>query len=227
MAAPLKFPGRNMFDVVTESLFGNAQVVRSLPNYERHVYLTFDDGPHPEVTPRVLDILDEHSAKATFFVVATVAEKFPNIVREILLRGHALGNHSYDHKYGPLFLKEPGIRLWIERSEDILRHVSGQGSVGFRPPNGVITPHLLRASHSLGLPVYLWNCRFFDTVRAWQKTHALKTLRRLESGDILLLHDRQSLKRHDEFLKTLQEFLLQGKKSNWSFERLPKKKEYT
>lgn len=214
-----------MFDVVTEFFFGKQHVLRSIKNSSKALYLTFDDGPHGDFTLKVLDVLERANAKATFFMIAQKAQEQKAVVQEVVARGHRLGNHSLDHNHSVFFSNQDAIRHWIESSEHVLREVSQIDTVGFRPPNGVLTPHLLKATEQLKIPVYLWNRRFFDTVKMWSEKSALKALSHLKSGDIILLHDRQKTHRENEFLKTLKTFLSSAKQKGFRFEPLPYSKE--
>lgn len=166
--------------------------VRRRPAEGREIYLTFDDGPHPEVTPRVLDVLEEHHAKATFFLVGDQVGRHLSIAQEIVKRGHSIGNHSNDHDYRHYFHGERHLRDWVERSQQELQQRLGVKLVGFRPPAGVVTPPLVRAVRSLGLPLILWSRRFFDTRFAFTPARALRAARTAAAGDIFLLHDRNN-----------------------------------
>ena len=179
---------------------------------ERDIYLTFDDGPDPESTPQVLDILDANTAKASFFVVAKFAEKNPDLLREIRRRGHAVGNHSADHTYHNFFASSSRLRDWVENSEKRISNIIGESTVGFRPPAGVVTPPLIRVLEDLEMPLFLWSHRFFDTQRPFTNSHAQSSLKSLQPGSIILLHDRQRPARLSGFLRTLS-FYLQSLKS--------------
>lgn len=166
--------------------------LRRLPAKQREIYLTFDDGPHPEVTPRLLDLFDELNAKSTFFLVGEHVRRHRTIAERIVARGHAVGNHSGDHAYHHYFRGQRHLRAWVERSQDELTNALGVKLVGFRPPAGVLTPPLVRAVKSLGLPLILWSRRFFDTRFAFTPKRATRAAVSAVPGDIFLLHDRNN-----------------------------------
>ena len=107
------------------------------------VCLTFDDGPHPEYTPRLLDLLSRLGVRATFFLVGQEAERFPSIVRQIAEEGHVVGNHTYEHREATLISSESFLAE-VLRASDYLGELSGQKVDLFRPPHGRLTiPKLL------------------------------------------------------------------------------------
>jgi peptidoglycan/xylan/chitin deacetylase (PgdA/CDA1 family) len=181
-------------------------MLRRVPSHARSVFLTFDDGPDPVGTPAVLEILRKHGARATFFVVASKVKAHPELLREILRAGHAVGNHSLDHKYHHFFRGAERLKDWISSAEKELRK-EGAAPVGFRPPAGIVTPHLVRAARSLDSPLVMWNERFFDAVLPWGERRARRSAARLEGGSIVLLHDRQTAGRVNAFCKTLDTYL--------------------
>jgi peptidoglycan/xylan/chitin deacetylase (PgdA/CDA1 family) len=153
------------------------------------VAITFDDGPDPEVTPRVLDLLDAHGAAASFFCVGERAAASPGLVREIVRRGHSVENHSHRHStgfgwYGPWRLARE-----LEGAQAALAAAAGVAPAFFRAPFGTRNPLLDRTLARLGLRLVSWTRRGYDTVDA----DAPRVLRRLAdglaAGDVLLLHD--------------------------------------
>ena len=166
------------------------------------LYLTFDDGPDPDSTPEVLDALQERGMKATFFVVAEHARKTPALLARIVNEGHAIGNHSLDHTYRRLFRGKAALKGWVEDAEKILGDLIGKPTIGFRPPNGILTPELKRALNELQMPIVYWNVRFYDTLFAWTEKKALRSLDKTEAGSIVLLHDRQNQDKLPLFLRT-------------------------
>ena len=152
------------------------------------IALTFDDGPDPDVTPRVLDLLDAANARATFFCIAERAARHPELCREIVRRGHAVENHSRGHQPTFPMLGLGGIRNEIASAQRTLAEVAGKPPRFFRPPAGLRNPLLDPVLHDLGLRLVSWTRRGFDTRRdAAFVTERL--LRGLAAGDILLLHD--------------------------------------
>lgn len=212
-----------MFDVVSEFFFKADHVHRSLPQNKNTIYLTFDDGPNGSFTENILDILDAQNAKATFFTIANRAKEQGTILRSMCARGHRIGNHSLDHDHRKFFLKHASMSTWIQTSESILQDLCGENTVGFRPPNGVLTPHVLSATKELEIPIYLWSHRFFDTLTSWDEKKALHSLKHLQGGEIFLLHDVQKQKYQAEFLKTLDFFMKAATIKGLQFQSLPQR----
>ena len=153
------------------------------------IALTFDDGPDPEVTPQVLDLLDAAGARATFFCIAERAERHPELCREIARRGHAVENHSRGHQPTFPMLGLGGIRREILAAQATLAELAGRKPRFFRPPAGLRNPLLDPVLHDLGLRLVSWTRRGFDTRRAESELVAGRLLDGLAAGDILLLHD--------------------------------------
>jgi peptidoglycan/xylan/chitin deacetylase (PgdA/CDA1 family) len=156
------------------------------------VALTFDDGPHPEVTPAVLDLLDQARARATFFCVGRRAEAHPNIVAAIRERGHGVENHTYSHPNGFAFNGPGGLRREIQRAQAAIERSGGGQPHFFRPPAGIQNPWLSVVLARTGLSLVSWTRRGFDTVTHDGTRVAARLGRRLSGGDILLLHDASS-----------------------------------
>lgn len=153
------------------------------------IALTFDDGPDPEVTPKVLEMLDAHGARATFFCIAERAAEQPELVREILRRGHAVENHSRTHRATFPMLGLGGIRREITGAQHVLAEVTGHPPRFFRPPAGLRNPLLDPVLHELGLRLVSWTRRGYDTNRRDADDVADRLLDSLAAGDVLLLHD--------------------------------------
>ena len=155
----------------------------------REVAITFDDGPDPEITPRVLDVLDAHGVRATFFCIATAAQRHPELCREIARRGHAVENHSHVHQATFPLLGLAGFRREIGAAQAILAEVAGTPPRFFRAPAGLRNPLLDPVLHELGLALTSWTRRGYDTRDADADRVEARLLRGLAPGDILLLHD--------------------------------------
>jgi peptidoglycan-N-acetylglucosamine deacetylase len=153
------------------------------------VALTFDDGPDPEVTPKVLDILDAHGVRATFFCIAEKAARHAELCREMVRRGHAIENHSQRHPYTFAMRGMGGMRREVAAAQDLLAQICGRAPRFFRPPAGVRNPMLDPVLHGLGLRLVSWTRRGFDTHHGDADFVSGKLLDGLAAGDILLLHD--------------------------------------
>jgi peptidoglycan/xylan/chitin deacetylase (PgdA/CDA1 family) len=156
------------------------------------IFLTFDDGPDPDVTPRLLDLFDELAVRATFFVIGEKAARHRAILRRMLAAGHGVGDHSWDHTYSRFFQARPRLHAWIRRSQQQLEDLTGRACLGFRSPAGVTTPPLLQTLRELDLPLLHWNRRYFDTCFAFTPAKARCVGERLCAGDVVLLHDGNS-----------------------------------
>lgn len=155
----------------------------------REVAITIDDGPEPEVTPRVLDLLDAHGQRATFFCIAERVLAHPELAREIVARGHSIQNHTARHRHNFSFLGPRGFASEIARAQDILTEVTGQRPTCFRAPAGLRNPFLEPVLHRLGLSLVSWTRRGFDTREGDAAKVMARLARNLQARDILLLHD--------------------------------------
>jgi len=160
------------------------------PSGARGVVLTFDDGPHPTYTRKVLDALDAKGAKGTFFVIGKKVEAHPEIVKEILARGHTVGLHSYAHDR--LFsLRAPSVvRADLERGIRVLEEVTGERPRLFRPPIGHTNPIIARVVEELDLDVVGWSVGARDGLSGTKPADVLsRVMPRAKDGAIVLLHD--------------------------------------
>ncbi|MCA0299156.1 MAG: polysaccharide deacetylase family protein [Proteobacteria bacterium] len=175
------------------------RVLRFLPNgwlmtsgptdAARNLYLTFDDGPHPDHTPALLDLLAEHGAKASFFLVGREVERHDALARRIASEGHTLGNHSYSHpRFEALTLDEQLEE--IERTQRLLTGIDGRSRHAFRPPRGVLTGAMLASLVRRRHRIDYWSYDSLDYSRR-PVPELLETIQRHppRGGDIILMHD--------------------------------------
>lgn len=153
------------------------------------IAITFDDGPDPEVTPAVLDVLDRYGAKATFFCIGERALRYPDLCRELVRRGHSVENHSFTHRYGFAASGLGGFVRELDLAQEALTTATGIHPRFFRAPFGLRNPLLDPALARLGLRLASWTRRGFDTRARDPASVAQKLLHGLKAGDILLLHD--------------------------------------
>jgi peptidoglycan/xylan/chitin deacetylase (PgdA/CDA1 family) len=154
------------------------------------VALTFDDGPSPEVTVRVLEILRQKNAKATFFVVGRQVEKHPELARRAVAEGHVVANHTYSHPPLFCFLSPRRLREEIERTQEVIHGVAGVRPRHFRSPVGLRHPLLKAALERADLDFVLWRLRTYDTWPTTRDGLHRRILERVRPGAIVLLHDR-------------------------------------
>lgn len=153
------------------------------------VAITIDDGPDPKVTPQVLEILDRHRARASFFCIGEVAARNPNLCREIAACGHAVENHSQHHYHHFSVLGMRGMAREIATAQDTLEAITGNRPRFFRPTAGLRSPLLDPVLSRQGLILASWTRRGFDTRNGNPDSVAHLLTRGLKAGDILLLHD--------------------------------------
>ena len=152
------------------------------------VALTFDDGPSPDTTPRILDILRAEGVRATFFVLGKHAERHPEIVERIVREGHELGNHGYDH--GILaFAGATQVHRQLQRTERLLRRAGGPPVRVFRAPHGFRSPFVARTARRLGYITCAWSAGVFDTAKPGADVIERRSAKALKPGAVLLLHD--------------------------------------
>lgn len=158
------------------------------------VALTFDDGPDPVLTPRVLDLLEQRGARATFFCLGRLVDLHPELTREIARRGHQVENHSHRHSHTFGFLGPGRLRGEIARAQDSIEAATGRRPTLFRAPAGIRNLFLQPELERLGLRLVSWTRRGFDTVSRRPATVAARLCAGLRQGDILVLHDGAPLR---------------------------------
>jgi peptidoglycan/xylan/chitin deacetylase (PgdA/CDA1 family) len=152
------------------------------------VALTFDDGPAQPTTRQIMDLLDKYSVKATFFVSGANALSYPEIIREIIDRGHTIGNHSFHHNPFVMLRSYNYLYQEIFRAQEVLRKM-GIKTLAFRPPVGIINPKLSLILDKLGMFCVTFSCRAFDAGNRRVKNIASNILKKVKADDIILLHD--------------------------------------
>ena len=155
----------------------------------REIALTIDDGPDPEVTPRVLDLLDEAGVRATFFCIGRRARQAPGLCREIVARGHGVENHGDSHSNAFSLFGPQRMRADIAAAQATLADLTGQAPRFFRATAGLRNPLLEPVLADLDLQLAAWTRRPFDTVNADPERVLKRLTRHLGPGDILLMHD--------------------------------------
>jgi peptidoglycan/xylan/chitin deacetylase (PgdA/CDA1 family) len=159
------------------------------------VYLTFDDGPIPECTPQVLDILGQYAVKATFFMVAENAERYPQLLARVRADGHAVGNHTYHHMRGCQSCTHDYIAD-VQHAAQLLQ------TDLFRPPHGRMRRTQKKALLQAGYNIYLWDVLTHDYNPSYSVEKMLSVVKRYtRNGSIIVLHD--SLKSRDRMLHLL------------------------
>jgi peptidoglycan-N-acetylglucosamine deacetylase len=153
------------------------------------ICLTIDDGPDPDVTPQVLDLLDRYAVQATFFCIGEKAARYPDLCRDIVSRGHAVENHSQHHRHSFSLLGPRGFARELQAAQDTLTRITGQRPRFFRAPAGLRNPFLDPVLTRMGLQLATWSVRGFDTRIGDAERVKKKLLSGLQAGAILLVHD--------------------------------------
>ena len=153
------------------------------------VCLTFDDGPDPQVTPQVLELLNRYEATASFFCIGEKAAAFPALVREIACRGHSVENHSYRHSHAFAFYGMARLRREVAAAQAVIAGITGRPPVFFRAPVGFRSPLLDPVLAKCGLRYVSWTRRGYDAVRRDPVQVLQRLTRGLAAGDVLVLHD--------------------------------------
>jgi peptidoglycan/xylan/chitin deacetylase (PgdA/CDA1 family) len=177
-----------------------------------HVALTFDDGPDPEITPAVLDILAEYQARATFFVIGRYLDKHRALGERMHREGHELGNHSWQHSYFQNFYATAGHGEQIDRCAQLIKSIThSKQEPLYRPPIGLKSPPMARAAHKRNLKVVAWSIHSRDTIARDPHAMARGVVDRSRPGDIVLLHDGHDREqRHRPLIVQALPLLLQG-----------------
>lgn len=154
------------------------------------VALTFDDGPDPETTGKVLQILARHGARATFFVIGERAARHPEVIAAIAQAGHQIESHSYHHSWWTAFTPRSRLAAELRAAQSVIAAASGRPPRWFRPPIGIMSPEVVAAAQQVGLRLCAWSCKARDGLARTSMAAALSRLRAgLRPGAILLLHD--------------------------------------
>jgi peptidoglycan/xylan/chitin deacetylase (PgdA/CDA1 family) len=161
------------------------------------IALTIDDGPDPEVTPAVLDLLDAARVRATFFCIAQTASAHAAVCRDIVRRGHSVQNHSDRHSKAFSLLGPTAMATEIRAAQDRLADITGERPRFFRAPAGLRNPFLAPVLQRLELQLVSWTRRGFDTVRREPAALVARLSKGLAAGDILLLHDGNAARTAD------------------------------
>lgn len=194
-----------------------------LPGGRREIALTIDDGPDPEITPQVLDVLKAHAIKATFFCIATKVKNHPELARRMIAEGHHIENHSMVHRHYFSILGLNGIKKELAAAQQVIEEVTGRKPLFFRAPAGLRNPFLDPVLHQLDLQLVSWTRRGFDTRVGDAQKVTQRLLKNAGPGDILLLHDGNAARGSDGrpvILDVLPQLVAAYTKQNLQFVRL-------
>lgn len=170
----------------TSQLYGRTFV--GLPSGSRLLALTYDDGPNDPYTWRMMEVLERHGVKATFFLLGRFVEERPDIARALVAAGHAIGIHTWDHP-NLIFASAAEARRQLQRTQQAIADATGVHTKLFRPPFGGRRPSSLRAARALGLQPVMWNVTCYDWKAKSAAEIAAHAERQIRGGDVILLHD--------------------------------------
>jgi len=196
------------FSLIFSSLFFPG-LTWKIPSKTKNIFLTFDDGPHPEITPKVLNILDAYDAKATFFCVGENVKKHQETYREIISRGHQTGNHTFHHLKG----WSTPAKAYLNDVVKCSKHLE---SMLFRPPYGKITPLQINTLKKEGFNIVMWSVLTGDyKINANQKKLLKNAIKRTQPGSIIVFHDSE--KAASNLMYLLPRFLEHFSKKGYLF----------
>lgn len=180
-------------------VFGPA--LSELPGGADRVALTFDDGPNPEATPRILDELASREVRATFFILGSHADQWPALVERIAREGHQIGNHGFFHR--KLHFRSPFyVRRDIELGAQAIERACGAAPRFFRAPHGFRSPWVTPIARSLGQRTVGWSLGVWDTDRPGVKAIVDRAVEGARRGSIILLHDGDGYDAHGDRMQT-------------------------
>ena len=215
----------NLIPVKTPSLVRRLfpNYIWNLPTTEKVLYLTFDDGPTPEITEWTLDVLKQYNAKATFFCLGNNIEKYPSIFERLIKEGHCIGNHTFDHPRGWKTKTEDYVDEAI-RTQEVINLKSSNTKASkenlFRPPYGQITTKQGRFLRKLGYKIIMWDVLAFDWNNSITKEKcAQNVISKARSGSIIVFHD--SVKASERMQYALPKVLDYFTKKGFEFKRIP------
>ncbi|WP_303318683.1 polysaccharide deacetylase family protein [Flavivirga abyssicola] len=211
--APVKIP------VIVKKIFPN--YIWDIPSIDNVIYLTFDDGPTPEITNWVLETLKTYNAKATFFCIGNNIEKHPNIFQNIIAEGHTIGNHTYNHIKGWKTKTKDYLENTIEAEEIINSQIQNSKTVNqkslistlFRPPHGQITLEQGKRLMALGYKIIMWDVLSFDWDKSISKETCLNNVtNKATPGSIIVFHDSVKASKNMQYAlpKVLEFFSKKG-----------------
>jgi peptidoglycan/xylan/chitin deacetylase (PgdA/CDA1 family) len=165
--------------------------VQSFDTSRPEVAITIDDGPDPQSTPALLDLLDSHGQRATFFVLGSRAQAQPELLGAMSRRGHQVENHSLKHAYTTPFLTPRKLAKELAQASEIIQAATGRAPRYFRPPVGLLSPRVVRAARLAGLQLVGWSGTARDGAATTEARALARLQRALVPGAVLVLHDHR------------------------------------
>jgi peptidoglycan/xylan/chitin deacetylase (PgdA/CDA1 family) len=159
--------------------------------HSKEIALTFDDGPHPEYTPQLLDVLDHYQVSASFFWLGVCVNRAPTVAREVYQRGHWIGLHGYDHRSFAR-LNSNDLKLSLELTQEAIAtscNLEPKYVRDVRPPNGLFTPRTIDLLHKWNYRPVMWSVVPEDWVRPGISVVSQRIIRQVHNGSLIVLHD--------------------------------------
>jgi peptidoglycan-N-acetylglucosamine deacetylase len=210
------------FDSIIETRFYeslqqgiNTHVIWAGSKDKKNIALTFDDGPNSKYTPQILKILAQNDIHATFFLIGQHAHRYPELVKQIKLAGHEIGNHTYSHVQ---LTKVPStrIKLEVEKTRDIVFNITGKNTYLFRPPWGIFDNRSLAELAMRKFDAVLWSVDSRDWSRPGVNMIKKNVLSTVRNGSIVLCHDD-----HDQIVAALPDIIKSLKEQGYQFVTVP------
>ncbi|AUS05987.1 polysaccharide deacetylase family protein [Pseudotamlana carrageenivorans] len=178
---------------------------------KKQIAITFDDGPNTSFTTKVLQLLKQYDAKATFFCIGKHIESHPEVFKTLLKEGHVVGNHTYSHSCNFGFFGTQRVINELECTSRVIEKISGLKVKLYRPAFGVTNPNIKKAIKQLNLHAVGWSKRSLDTTGRDEKVVLKRILNNLKAGDVILLHDTS-----EKTIRVLEQLLLFLKQQKFS-----------
>ena len=191
--------------------------VWDIPNAEKKIYLTFDDGPSPQITEWVLNLLEKENIKATFFCIGNNIKEHPEIFKMIITSGHSVGNHTFNHLKGWKTSEEEYIKN-VDLCKMEMDNSLTENSILFRPPYGKIRPSQSKTLRKKGYKIIMWDVLSKDYDSNTSPEECLKHLKKTKTGSIIVFHD--SLKAWKNLEYTLPKAIAFLKSEGFLFDRI-------
>jgi polysaccharide deacetylase family sporulation protein PdaB len=192
------------------------EVVWEVSTDQKVIALTFDDGPDPDNTPQILELLKQYHAKATFFVLGSRVEQYPELAKREVLEGHELANHTYGHP-GMIGISAEHLREELDKAQRSVQSVTGTTLKIFRPPGGVYNDTVVNTARTAGYMVVMWSWN--QDTRDWSNPGVKRIVNRVISnahnGGIVLFHDSGGAR--SQTVAALEQILPELKKRGYVF----------
>jgi len=215
LPVPVQFQGKTIRDVQLNSQ--DKAIAQVAP--EKPIALTFDDGPWPNSTAQVLDVLKKSNVKATFFMVGMQVQKYPQLLKQVVANGHAIGNHTWSHQYD--HYNASAAAREIDRTAEIVYKTTGVKTSLFRPPAGILNNGLVSYAHEKKYAVVMWSVDSKDwrSRRTTRQAFIDNVLKEAKPGGIVLLHDGGGDRSNT--VQALPQLISQLKKHGYKFVTVP------